>query len=252
MTVSFSIKSILAASLVLLMSFVSSTARAYDITYPTYSNCVYNAVTGTIDCSIDPAAVLKGLKNVSKTKTAYSATINRIFSGAIFCTNPADNAVHAQGVPFYDVVITDPLTSSEAVSPDALTKNGKTFADLDPIEDPEIIAALASAGFNVTCQNELWYQRIIVTRMQAFGQIVTEDDAAVAPCDLSPAVGDPLVLEGCTPQDNLLNYCELPEPYLSDPQQALDTVVPYSCTVICHDADPDLCNINFDPSFNHL
>jgi hypothetical protein len=249
MTVSFSIKSILAASLVLLMSFVSSTARAYNITYPTYSNCVYNAVTGTIDCSIDPGAILKGLRNVSKTPTAYTASISRIFSGAIFCTNPADNAVHAQGVPFYDVVITDPLTSEEAISPDALTKNGKTLADLDPFEDPQLIAALADAGFVVTCQNENWYQRIIVTRMQAFGQIVTEDDLSAPTCDLTPAVGDPLVLEGCTPQDNLLNYCELPEPYLSDPQQALGTVVPYSCTEICHDADPALCNIDYDPSF---
>jgi hypothetical protein len=155
-------------------------------------------------------------------------------SGAVFCTNPADNASPANGVPFDSSSF---VVGGETITPDLISKNGWSLASI-VFEDPELIASLP---FTVDCQNANWLQRIIVTSLRAYGQIVTEDSAADPTCDLT---SDPINLTGCTPVDNEVNDCSLPEPYFSDPVQALDTVVPYDCTEVCHDDDPTVCNIN--------
>jgi hypothetical protein len=237
MAARFSIKSILAVSAVLVMSIWSTTAGAYTIGGTGLSSCTYNPLTKTTSCSIDATAVLSGLRNTAKTPTAYVVTLG-IISGSIFCTNPADNSIHANGQPFQQLLI--PIKNGQAITPNTITRNGHALADIK-FEDPELIAALANAGFVVTCQNSNWNQRIIVTDVRAFGQIVTDDSAAAPTCQLST---DPVNTDGCTPVDNLLNSCVLPDPYFNDPQQALGTVVPYTCTQICHSTDYNACNFN--------
>jgi len=239
MVAKFSIKSILAITAVFVISIWSSTAGAYNIQSTSTSNCTWNPLTQKIECSIVGSAVSSGLRNVVKTPVAYKVTLGLI-SGAIFCTNPADNAQHAQGQPFYDVVV-PAIEGAQPISPSAITKNGKSLSEV-AFEDPELIAALADAGFAVTCQNSNWIQRIVITQLRAFSQLVTEDSAAAGTCDLT---SDTINTTGCTPVDNLLNYCELPEPYFSDPQQAVGTVVPYSCTELCHDTDDTACYFTY-------
>jgi hypothetical protein len=235
---SFSIKSILAVSLALITSIVSSTASAYKSTSTSVTSCHWDALTNTVQCSLLASAVLSGLRNVTNTPVAYTVTVYDL-SGEIFCTNPADNAINGQGTPFTSVPVS--LPGAEAITPALVSKNGRVLSEI-VIDDPTLIAALADAGIVVTCQNSNWIQRVILTHLRAFGQIVTDgNETATTPtsCDLT---SDPLIIDAtCTPQDNVLNDCTLPEPYYSNPKSAIDTVVPYSCTEICHDSDPALC-----------
>jgi len=234
----FSIKSILAVSAVLLMSIWSSTAGAYTISSTSTTNCTYNPLTKTTSCSINATAVLSGLRNTAKTPTAYVVELGLI-SGTIFCTNPADNSVQANGVPFSEIPI--PVSQGQTISPNQIQKNGHFLSDIT-FEDPELLAAVDPNGTLITCQNSNWNKRIVVTELKVFGQILTDTGGTATTCDLTSAS---LVIDDtCTPVDNLLNDCKLPEPYYSDPRQAIATVVPYSCTVKCHDADPNVCNFN--------
>jgi len=236
---SFSIKSILAASLVLVTGLMSSTATAYDLSSSNVYNCHWDVVTNSIKCSIKADAVLRGLRNVTRVPVAYNVTLSELH-GYIFCTNPADNSSEANGTPY------DPsgeLGGAQAIAPDSVAKNGKTLGEIE-FDDPLLLDAF---NYEIDCPNSNWNQRVVITQLRAFGQLVTDGDEAVMPtaCDLTSE--PPFVDDSCTPQDNLVNDCALPEPYFSNPQLAIDTIVPYNCSQRCEDTDYASCNPSLYP-----
>lgn len=246
MTSSFSIKSIIAVSLVLIMSIMSSTASAW-VTSTTVSGCsLYQKSLG--QCTVYVDGLLKGLGNVNKNPTAFEATMWNM-SGLVTCYNPAGNAFEGQGVPFTDIEVS--LDSGSTISPDALTRNGKTLSEI-AFHDPQIVAAINSAlDEPVTCQNSNWFPVAVVTSMQIMGRQVSDPDPSTAAdgCDL-PATGD-ITTTGCTIDDTLRVACRIQDPYFDDPASALG-VAYYDygdimtgtgyCTEICHSTDPTACN----------
>ena len=239
MTTNFSIKSIWAVCAVLIMSIWSSTAGAYDVKSTTASNCGwdYSTTPATFHCSIGTSSTLSGLRNTEANPVAFTVTL-RLEAGTVFCTNPADNSIHGQGLPFHDVLIT--IESGEPISPTLISRNGRFLADII-FSDPELAAALAAAGLEgAECQNSNWIARPIITQMRIFGQI-WKDSAGLEPnvtaCNVET---DPPVIDGatCAEQDGLLNYCEL---NVADPADAIGVYQEYTCTELCSGTG---CNIN--------
>ena len=251
MTSSFSIKSILAVSLLCSMSIMSSTASAV-VSSTTVSGCsLYQKATG--QCTVYVDGLLKGLGNVNKNPTAFEATMWNI-SGLITCYNPAGNAYEGQGVPFADISVS--LDSASTISPNTLTKNGKTLSEI-AFHDPQIVNAINSALTEpVTCQNSNWFPVVVVTSMQIMGKQVSDPDPSNTAdgCNL-PATGD-LTTTGCTVDDTLRVACRIQDPYFVDPASAFgvayyDYVSPTTgtgnCDVICHSTDPTQCNSTYPP-----
>jgi len=260
---SFSIKSILAVSLLCSISIMSSTASAW-VTSTTVSGCsLYQKSLG--QCTVYVDGLLKGLGNVNKNPTAFKGTMWDI-SGLITCFNPAGNAFEGQGVPFDDLII--PVESGSAISPDSISKNGKTLSEI-AFHDPEIAkavnAGLTEAGLDpVTCQNDNWIPVVVVTSMQIMGQQISDPDTSDSPDPADPEsftgcylpITGKLYTEGCDIDDTLRVACRIQDPYFADPASALgekyyDYVSPTTgagnCDVICHDTDPEQCNATSPP-----
>jgi hypothetical protein len=243
----FSIKSILAVSLALIMSIMISTAGAV-VSSTTVSGCsLYKKSLG--QCTVFVDGLLKGLGNVSKNPTAFTATMFQI-SGRIFCKNPAGNSIEGQGVPFQDFEVS-PIEDGQAINPATLTKNGKTLSEI-AFHDPRIIQALADAGFTVSCQHSNWIQVIVVTKMQVMGQQISDPNPSTTSDDCNlPATG-PLTIGGCDIDDTLRVSCRIQDPYFNDPASAIgvknydygnaDTGTG-NCTEICHSTDPTQCSL---------
>lgn len=235
MRTTFSIKSILAVSLVLIMS--STAAAIISGGSVTFKNCL-------IPCSIEVEGLLKGLGNVTKTPTAFTATV-ALVSGTVFCKNPANNSVEANGQPFKDIPVT--VDAAANINPAQVSRNGKALSDII-IHDSEMIAALAQAGFSVTCQNANWVKAIVVTDMEVLGQQVSDPDPANTTCFLTPAENQDFIIDSsCHIDDSLRNHCTLPEPYFTTPKLALGKQVKeidYQCSQICHSTDSTQCNLD--------
>src|SRR5262245_25306456 len=183
----FLIKSILAVSLVLIMS---SPAAAYvGVVGGRFVWC-------PAPCSIEVDGLLQGLGNVIKgpnfTPTAFTATAFNI-SGVGLCKNPAANSFEGNGVPFSSVPVA--VTGANAISPTQITKNGKALADI-VIHDQQITDALALAGFNFTCQNSNWIKVVVVTQLEILGRQLSDPDPTIPFCTLTGPDED-LVIANC-------------------------------------------------------
>lgn len=248
MTGKFAIRSILAVSLGFMLSVISSTASALvDSTTTSGCNLITHKNKLGQPCSIFVEALLKQLQNVSNNPTAFTATLSNL-SGRIFCKNPASMSFEGNGTPFNgeDVFVTGGAT----IAPATVTKNGRSLKEI-VIHDPEIISALAQAGFSVSCVNPQWIQVIVITAMQVTGKQLRDDDPLNNNdgCFL-PATGE-LIVGGCTIVDTLRTSCRIQDPYFTDPVSAINAGF-YSygaantgtgdCTEICHSADPSLCS----------
>jgi len=248
MTTTFSIKSILAVSLVLIMG---STAGAIVTVPLNISGCT--AIKRSLgQCSVFVDGILKGLGNVSQgnnfTPTAFAVSLSRI-SGRIFCKNPAGNSLEGNGVPFADFEV--PIQNADTINPASISKNGKTLSEVD-FHDAQIILALAEAGLAVSCQNSNWIQVIVVTKMEVMGQQLSD----LNPSDNNdgcflPQTGA-LTIDSCNIDDTLRVSCRIQDPYFIDPKSAVGKNYNYgdevtgtgSCTVICHSTDSAQCNLN--------
>jgi hypothetical protein len=227
MTHSFSVKSILAASLVLIMSLISSTSSAL-VKSTSLSGCF--KLSG---CTIYADSVMTGLGNTSSNPTAFTVSL-ALISGTAYCKNHGKQAGPAEGMPFEGWTWVE---ASESVDYDRVKRNGKYLSSL-AFHDEDLAAALG-----IECQNANWIPVVVVTDVDALGQQLEDLEPANDADNCILREGEPLVTEGCAVVDNLGNTCQLPEPYYSDPSQALgETHVPYDCTEVCHDSDPTLCN----------
>lgn len=254
MTTTFSIKSVLAVSLVFILSAISSTAGAL-VSSTTVSGCsLYKKALG--QCTVFTDTILKGLGNVTRNPTAFTATMSKI-SGSIFCKNPAGNTVEDNnGTPFTEVAVV--LAGADTINPAQVTKNGKALSEID-FHDQEIIAAIKSVpGISVPdCQNSNWIQVIVVTKMQIMGQQWEDPSPGDnASCFLTPGPGENFDFADCNNTDTLRVSCRIQDPYFSNPASAIgvklynygaDVEGPGagtgSCTVICHSTNPAECNL---------
>lgn len=245
MTGRFAIKGILGVSLVFVLGAMSSTASAL-VSSTTVSGCsLYKKSLG--QCSVFVDGILKGLGNVSKNPTAFTATMSRI-SGQVFCKNPSGNSSTANGTPFIDVEV-EPLVGADTIEQAQVTKNGRALSEI-VFHDPQIIQALIAAGVNVPdCQNSNWIKVIVVTKMQIMGQQLEDPDPTTAgTCDLTNFTD----VSGCTITDTLRTSCRIQDPYFFNPAAALgvksynygdETTGNGACTEICHSTDPTQCNL---------
>ena len=130
MTNKFSIKSILAVGLVVIMSPTASAIVTYSV-----SGCTAYKKSLNL-CSVFVDGILKGLGNVTNNPTAFTVTMSKI-SGTLY-KNPANNAL-SNGVPFIELPVD--LTQLEPINPTQVTKNGKALADVvlrNEVNNPRI------------------------------------------------------------------------------------------------------------------
>jgi hypothetical protein len=167
-------------------------------------------------------------------------------TGFIFCKNPAGNSAEANGRPFTEVDVD--LTGVEAVTPAAVSKNGRALVDID-FHDVEILQELAAAGVTIACDKSNWIKIPVITSMEIMGQQLSDPDPLnITGCNL-PATG-PLTTDTCNIVDTLRVSCRIQEPYFTTPASAIGQTYSYgaansgtgSCTEICHSADPNLCS----------
>jgi hypothetical protein len=240
------IKSILAVSLVFMLSVVSGPARALLGTPSGSTSQNIYGCTSLLGCSVHVEQVLSQLQNTDGSKnngtyTAYVATLFNL-TGRIYCVNKAGNASDANGVPFDGVEI--PISAGAQIN-QKLVKNGRTLEKI-VFDDPTLIAAL---NVPATCPNGNWHQIVIFTKMQVFGTQYQQDSNSASTCDLSDA--NNLQIAGCTVADQLNVACRIQDPYFPDPKAALGgQIYKYGdwytgagdCTVVCHSADSS-CNL---------
>jgi hypothetical protein len=246
MTVSFSIKSILAVSLVLIMSFMSSIAGAW-VSGTSSSNLSCTPTQILLgQCSIKSSGALKGLGNTTNDQTAYSVDL-LIEAGSIEGVNPAFNADPANGTPFGSLAIN--VSASSLVDAEQISRNGRATKDIIFHDDELIAAVLAaldsscSAGDLDACaileeinsqiaQHPNWHFGIVVTQMQVLGKQWTDE---VGGCDLLGEFSDDHT--GCTLTDALGSTCTAPQDVQDDPGSYLWVEFDYDCTEVCHNTD---------------
>lgn len=219
MTTKFLIKSILAISLILIMS---STAGAW--TSSTSSSQLFCKSLGT--CSIKVEGILKGLGNVTTDPTNFTVSI-LVQAGAIVIANPGGNT-GGIGVPFGDVLVQ--LTGTDLIGVKDVSKNGSALAEII-FHDADLIAAVVAAlqaqcdaGITTSCdklaqinQKPNWKRAIVVTEMQVLGVQVTNGISV----------------------DELGSQCEAPSQVIADPISFVGVAFNYGCTEECHDRTGD-------------
>jgi hypothetical protein len=225
MTTKFSIKSILAVSLVLIMS---STASAY--VYKMINGQIVNCTLSPL-CSIQVEGLLKGLGNVTNNTTFFTVSI-LIQEGTMVFLNPAGNSKQANGVPFGDVFVE--LTETDLINAGQVTKNGSAlseiiFHDADMID--AIVAALQAQCLadpnsescdtlnQINTQNQNWLRLIVVTRLQVLGQQFTNNNL----------------------EDALGQQCEAPNQVQANPKNFVGVEFTYGCTEECHNKTGPQC-----------
>jgi hypothetical protein len=180
MRTKFLIKSILAVSLVLIMSSTAG-AYVYKIINGQRVNCTLSPL-----CSIESEGLLKGLGNVTNNATFFKVTI-RIEEGTMVFLNPAGKP-GGIGVPFGDVFVQ--LDETDQIGQNQVAKNGSALSELI-FHDAEMIAAIVAAltdqcatgNFPEACvtlsqinsQNQNWLRLIVVTKLQVLGEQITND-----------------------------------------------------------------------------
>jgi hypothetical protein len=181
-------------------------------------------------CSIGVETILKQLGNVTNTDTLYRV---RLWAkgGNAFCVNKPGNTETAEGQPFTptDVTKGDQITSND------IEKNGRALSDI-LFTDEEIVF-----GQNITCPNQNWSLKVLVTELEAWGQLLRDDDGTNSgPCNLT----NPATFGACTLADELRVNCTSPGGVTVN--QPFD----YMCEELCHnnaDNDPTTgCPPNFD------
>jgi len=219
----FSIKSILAVSLVLIMS---STAGAW--TSGTTSSQLFCKSIGT--CSIKVEGILKGLGNVTNDPTFFQVAI-LVQGGAIVVANPGGNT-GGIGVPFGDLVVT--LAGTDLIGVKDVSRNGTALSEII-FHDADLIAAVVAAlqaqcdaAITTACdalaqinQKPNWKRAIVVTEMQVLGQQFTNN----------------------TLVDALGSQCVAP----FDPVNAINFVgvaFNYGCTEVCHNRTGTTCPLS--------
>lgn len=237
MSTKFAIRNILVASSVFALSVMSPTASAL-VSSTTVSGCsLYKKSLG--QCSVFVDGILKGLGSVTKTPTAFTATMARI-SGTIFCLNPAGNSAEANGVPFSEIPVA--IAGADAIEQVQVQKNGKALSEI-VFHDPAIIAAIKTAVQVPDCQSN-WIQAIVVTKMEVMGQQWQDP----SPSDASQCLltGENLEIDNtCVLVDTLRTSCQIQDPYFQNPVSALGVgSYNYVCAEVCHSTDPAQCDLN--------
>jgi len=238
-------KLILGISLVL---FMGTTTWAYiSGTSTTQTSCTaYYHSLGL--CSIQIEGILKGLKNVTKYPTAFTAQM-LLLDGAIYCLNPAGNAIEGNGVPFQGAGIENGATK---LNPIDVTKNGKAIADI-VFHDQQLIDAVVAAQCgtdqstwpsctffqSIQCQNSNWIQTIVITGLDVLAKQYSDTDGNTAGgCDIDTALstGDFSACE--PPTDAEGEACSAPD---VDPRTLVWQQFTYTCQEFCHDFTGTQC-----------
>jgi len=219
----FSIKSILAGSLVVFLSILSSTASAW-VTGTSTSQLGCTALQVQLgQCSIKSSGLLKGLGNATGGNILYEVSL-LVQEGYLVAVNPAFNADNAQGTPFQGLSVQ--LNASQLVNAEQISKNGRATSDII-FHDDELVAiivnaldGLCTAGDQSACdvlgQYELhpnWYHGVVVTKLQVMG--IQKTDGVI-----SGALG---------------SKCEAPAFVQSDPTAWVWQAFDYGCADVCND-----------------
>jgi hypothetical protein len=237
----FIVRSILTVTLVF---FMGTTARAtISGTSTTQTKCTTQLHLAGL-CSIQVEGLLKGLGNVTKNPTAFTATV-LIQAGSIFCKNPASKSLEGNGVPFSELSIE--LEGADLIDANQVSKNGKALSDIG-FHDGELIAAIEDALTTacsegdqgacdtlaqLPCQHSNWIQTVVVTKLQVLGEQFTDPDTTTPTCDLN---SDPLIIDpdSCTLVDALGTKCDAPPAVVADPKAYVWQAFTYACTESCH------------------
>jgi hypothetical protein len=266
MTTTFSSKSILAVSLVFIMSIMSSTAGAWvSDTSTSQTGCTKKEILSG-QCSIFAEGLLKGLGNTTNDPTAFSVTI-RIEAATFVLRNPASNNKQAQGTPFQDLAII--LQGADFLDESQIRRNGRATAGVifhDDVLVPPVLAAIIarcnpddpSPESQDACevkaqieQHPNWLQTVVVTMLQVLGIQYVDDDPTTVDCVITTTAGpdgelgtedDITTIEGdCRVEDALGQMCDAPADVLADPTDFAWEAFDYDCTQVCHDREGNIC-----------
>jgi hypothetical protein len=245
MTTTFSSKSILAVSVLFIMTIMSSTADAWVKSTTSLQQACQ------LPCSIEVDGALKGLGNVTNDPTAFAVSI-LIQEGTLVFTNPAGNSRQAQGVPFVNVSVS--LEGLDLINPAQVSKNGSTLSTII-FHDPALIQVINDAivaacdgGDPIACEEEAqiqnqisqhpnWLQRVVVTKMQVLGQQFVSGTPSGCTITSTTVNGETTVTidPSCTPTDALGSACDAPNAVTANPQKYVTQGFSYACTPVCHD-----------------
>jgi hypothetical protein len=168
--------------------FCGSLANCQKIfgTAPTF-RCTTSAATTCYKCSVNVESLLGGLGNVSQGPNAdvvlYRVTMF-MQDVHVSCVNKAGNAEPANGQPFINLAVD--VSEEDLIDAAQVTKNGRALSDI-LFEDHEIIATLIAADAfdeSITSAADLcqknWTPRVLIRKMQVFGQVFNNSELADA------------------------------------------------------------------------
>jgi len=187
---------VIGASVMTLMTgaFVEAGTVSGSGGYSSLGKCCIG--TKCFPCSVRADRILKGLGNVNLNPTEFKVWLY-LQNSSLWCQNKAGNATPANGQPYGQITVeaVDQIKSTE------VSKNGKALSDItfhDRTQNGEIgmiealIANNAVPGItNVDqlCPNANWQVYLLITQMQALGQLFTTnglEDALGQQCYAPP------------------------------------------------------------------